>query len=231
MEPPTYGDETVVAEPSWVLALVWIGFPPAGAAAGLLSDLVVRLVAALPSGPLHGAFKLADSIPDPQGTIGSIVLGGIAGTTLAHQVMRQRLTVTISAERVALARRGFVQEIGRESVSAVFLDGKRLVLLGPDTEEVARERCELPAGRLRDAFPAHGYSWWDNGDPYQDHYRRWTADVPDLPVSVNALLKARARALAKGEKTEAAELRAELAKAGIVVRDEKTGQSWRTTAR
>jgi cysteinyl-tRNA synthetase len=46
-------------------------------------------------------------------------------------------------------------------------------------------------------------------------------------VSVNALLKARARALAKGEKTEAAELRAELAKVAIVTRDDKTGQSWR----
>jgi cysteinyl-tRNA synthetase len=53
------------------------------------------------------------------------------------------------------------------------------------------------------------------------------AAVPDLPVSVNALLNARARALAKGEKAEAAELRAELAKVGIVIRDEKTGQSWR----
>jgi hypothetical protein len=228
MESSTPGNETaVVAEPSWVPALVWIGFPLAGAAVGWLFDLVVSLVASLPAGPFHGAFELADSIPDPQGTIGSIVLGGLAGTALAYQAGRERLTVTVSAERVGLVRRGSVREIERESVSVVFLDGKRLVLLGPDSEELAREQCELPAGRLRAAFLAHGFSWRDDGDPYQGDYRRWVAAVPDLPVSVNALLNARARALARGEKAEAAELRAELAKVGIVIRDEKTGQSWR----
>jgi hypothetical protein len=222
-------EETVVAEPPWAVALVWIGFPPAGAAAGWLINLLVGLVASLPSGPFHGAFELADRIPEPQSSIGSIVLGALAGTALAVQVARERLTVSVSADRAALARRGAVQQVERASVSAVFLDGNRLVLLGPATEELAREKSDLPAGRLRDAFVAHGFAWRDDGDPYRDDFRTWTGHAPDLPAAVNALLRARARALADDQRAEAAELAAELAADGIVVRDEKKRQSWRRT--
>jgi hypothetical protein len=230
MKPSTHSNETnetVVADPAWVLALVWIGFPPLGAVAGWLLNLVVVLVALLPSGPFHAAFELAASIPEPQGTIGGLVLGGLAGTAIAYQTVKERITVTVTDDRVNLALRGSVRDFPRASVSAVFLDGKRLVLLGAATEELAREPCELNAVRLGDAFRTHGFAWQGDGDPYREEYRQWAEDTPDLPVSVNALLKARARALAKGERDDAAELRAELAKVGIVVRDEKTRQSWR----
>jgi hypothetical protein len=222
-------EETVVAEPPWAVALVWIGFPPAGAAAGWLVNLLVGLVAALPGGPFHRAFELADNIPDPQSWIGSMVLGALAGSALAAQAARDRLTVAVSADRVTLARGGSVRAYERRSVGAVFLDGNRLVLLGPATKELAGEACDLPAGRLRDAFLAHGFAWRDDGDPYRADFRPWTGHEPDLTAAVNALLRARARALAEGERSEAAELGAELATVGIVVRDEKKRQSWRRT--
>lgn len=223
MEPT---EETMLAEPPWVIALLWLGFPLVGAALGWLANLLVGVVAALPSGPFHGAFELADKIPEPQSSIGSIILGALAGTAVAYQAVREQLTVSVSADRVALAGRGTVQEIDRALVSAVFLDGKRLVLLGSNTEELAREQCELPADRLGDTFLAHGFPWRD-GDPYAGAYRPWTEDVPELSAGVNALLRARARALTRGERDEAAELGVELAGLGIVVRDEKKRQRWR----
>jgi hypothetical protein len=64
-----------------------------------------------------------------------------------------------------------------------------------------------------------------------DQYRRWVDDLPDLPASANVLLKARARALDKGDGDEAAQLRADLARLGVVVRDENTRQSWRRSGR
>ena len=51
---------------------------------------------------------------------------------------------------------------------------------------------------------------------------------PTLPVGADALLKARARALDKGDSGDAAELRSELARLGVVVRDEKKRQFVRT---
>ena len=219
--------ETTVSDPPWEQALVWLGFPPLGAALGWLLDLLVGWVASLPGGPFHGAFELADRLPEPHAAIGSIILGALAGLGVAHQAAKERLTVTVSGDRVVLARRGAVREVAAGVVSAVFRDGRRLVLLGPDTEELAGERCELNPERLREAFVRHGLPWRDGGDPYAGEYRLWAEATPDLPASVNALLKTRVRALAKGEREDAAELRAELAKMGIVVRDEKKRQSWR----
>jgi hypothetical protein len=220
--------ETVVADPPWLRTGVWIVFPIVGAACGGLLDLLVGWVASWPGGPFHGAFEAVDKVPEPYAVIGLVIVGALAGLWLAEEAAKDWLTVTVSADQVTLARRGSVQEVARSSVSAVFRDGKRLVLLGQATEELAREQCELKTDRLRDAFVAQGYPWRD-GDPYASDYRRWVEDEPELSAGANALLKARARALAKGERDDAAELREELAKTGIVVRDENKRQSWRST--
>jgi hypothetical protein len=60
---------------------------------------------------------------------------------------------------------------------------------------------------------------------------RWVDDLPDLPASANALLRVRARALAKGDGDEAARLRADLARLGVVVRDDGRRQYWRRSGR
>jgi hypothetical protein len=223
-------DETVVAESALVPALLWVGFPALGAGAGWLLLSIAGWVASLPRAPMQGLFKLAASVPEPQGTIGALALGVLAGAVLAHLGVQDMLAVTVSDRRVTVRRGGGpAREIDRASVDAVFLDGKRLVLVGPAGEELAREASDLDAGRLADAFRGHGYPWRPDGDPYKDEFRRWVEDTPGLPAGANALLKARERALDKGDSDDAADLRAELAKLGIVVREEKKRQYWRTT--
>jgi hypothetical protein len=220
--------EIIVADPPWLRTLVWIVFPALGAACGGLLDPVVDWVASWPSGPFHGAFEAVDKIPEPYAAIGLVIVGALAGLWLAEDAAKDWLTVTVAVDQVTLARRGSVRRFARDSVSAVFRDGKRLVLLGPDTEELAREQCDLNADRLRDAFVAHDFPWRD-GDPYAGDYRRWVEGEPEQSAGANALLKARARALGKGERDDAAELRAELAAMDIVVRDENKRQSWRVS--
>jgi hypothetical protein len=140
----------------------------------------------------------------------------------------ESLTVTVSDDRVAMTRGGTTTEIERAAVSAVFLDDKKLVLLDAEGAELARETSESGAAdRLRDAFVGHGFPWRAEGDPFRDTFRRWVEDTPDLPVGADALLKARAKALSKGERADLAELRAELARLGVVVRDERKRQYWR----
>jgi hypothetical protein len=227
--------ETVVAEPVWARALVWIALPLLGAGTGWLLKSVAGWVASLPWAPLQGPFKLADqliaSFGEPQATIGALAVGAVAGLALALIAAEERLTVTVSHDRVTTTRDESSREIGRASVGAVFLDGKQLVLLGRAGEELAREASDLDADRLQDAFLTHGFPWLAGGDPHEDEYRLWVEDTPDLPAGANALLKARARALGKGDngKDDAAELRAELARLGIVVREEMKRQYWRRT--
>ncbi|MEU8916541.1 CysS/YqeB C-terminal domain-containing protein [Streptomyces nigrescens] len=56
--------------------------------------------------------------------------------------------------------------------------------------------------------------------------------MPGLPQGANALLKARAQLLDKKSSTEdLRELREELARVGVVVRDEKRQQYWRLNQR
>jgi len=214
-----------------VLLLCWLGFPALGAGAGWLLKWVAGGVAGLPWAPLQGPFKLVASAPEPAGTIGALTIGGAAGLVLALLAVLDSTTVTLSSAGVTLRRGDSDTSVGRAAIGAVFLDGGDLVVLGPAGEEVARERYDLGARRAADAFTAHGLPWHADGDPHRDEYRRWVEDTPDLPAGANAVLKARQKALDKGEREDAEQLRTELGKLGLVIRDEKKRQFWRRYAK
>jgi hypothetical protein len=224
-------DATVVAPTIGERALVWIGFPLVGAGAGWLLESVAGWVASLPWAPFQGPFTLVASIADrPLATVGALAAGGAAGLVVALLAEDDYVTVTVDDDQVTIAQGASRRNVQRASIDAVFLDGKQLVLLGHATEELARQGGDLPdAKRLEDAFLAHGYPWRADGDPHRDEYRRWVEDHPDLSTGAHAVLKARARALDKGDGKDAEELRAELAKQGIVVRERGKRQYWRRT--
>jgi hypothetical protein len=208
-------------------AVAWIGFPLLGAAAGWVLKLVAGWVAGLPWAPFQGPFKLVASIAEPYATIGSLVLGLAVGLTVAVIAERELLAVTVTDNDVTLVRGTDVTvAFERSTVDAAFMDGKKLILLGSSGEELAREGSDLPAGALAKAFQAHVYPWRADGDPYQDNFRLWVHDMPGLPPGANALLAARAKALA-GRGDDAAALRTELLRLGVVVREEKRRQYWR----
>lgn len=220
-------NETVVTYPRWAWALVWAGFPAVGAGVAWLLKAIAGWVAGLAWAPLQGPFKLVASIPEPQATIGALVIGAIAGLVFAFLSAQESLRVTVAGDAVEL-KRGDAgpRTFPRHKVTGVFLDAKHLVLLDSGTGELAREKSDLEPGDLRKAFEAHGWPWLA-ADPHAAEFRRWIEDEPDLPAGANALLKARAKAVSKDDAEDAAELRAELAKLGVVVRDERKRQYWR----
>ncbi|MBM7788474.1 YqeB family protein [Tenggerimyces flavus] len=222
-------DETVVRDPAWAALLMWVGLPVAGALVFWCLKQIADWVAGLPAAPFQGLFKLAASAPDPWATIGALVLGAIAGIVLALIGAHETLQLTVSDADVRMRRMDVPSSASRDAVGSVFLDGKRLVLLGPRGEEVASEKSELPRDLVRSAFVSHGYPWVDE-DPYKDQYRLWVEDLPDLPPGANPVLKARAKALEKDSETDARELRGELVKLGVVVREQKKRQYIRVVA-
>jgi hypothetical protein len=135
--------------------------------------------------------------------------------------------VTVDDETVTLDASERISTFRRDEVSAVFRDRKQLVLLGTDTAELDRRPCELSSDRLAEAFRTHGYPWTD-ADPHAARYRRWVADMPGLPEDANVLLAARQKKL---KSNDAKELRRQLARLGVLVRDEDGKQYWRPVPR
>ncbi|MFF9782892.1 hypothetical protein YWIDRAFT_00294 [Streptomyces sp. SceaMP-e96] len=222
---------TVLAQPAWSAALVHLALALLGAGAGWLVKVLAEWLVTLPWAPMQGPARLLTSVPEPWLTVGLVCAGAALGLTVGLMARHEELSVAVSNERTTLTRKAKDREFARDRVVQVFLDGKQLVLLDADKDELARETSELNAQRVADAFRAHGYSWADE-DPCKDDFRRWVSDMPGLPQGANALLKARAQLLDKKSSSgDLRELREELARMGVVVRDEKRRQYWRLSQR
>jgi hypothetical protein len=218
--------ETVVADSTSARVLMWTGLPAGCAVLAWLLQLLATWLVTLEWVPFKGPLKLVDSIPAPWDTVGSLGVGLVVGLVLAAIGDHESLTVTFAGDAVRLEGMGRVSTFDREEVASVFVDRKQLVLLGRDTGELDRRPCELNRDRLAEAFRTHGYQWTD-ADPYAGEYRRWVPDMPGLPEGANALLAARQKRLNDLDSADAKELRGELVRLGVLVRDEKRKQYWR----
>lgn len=218
---------SVVGRPRWEALLVWLGFPALGALLGLGLRPLAQWMLDTSWVPDHGLARVVADLPTPWGVVGAVAAGVVLGVVLALTAEGEVLRVAVGPDGVTLTRDGASRVIGRGDVAAVFADGKELVLAGRSGEELARERSDLATDRLAAAFTEQGYPWRRDGDPYRAEFRRWVPDEPELPAGANAVLKARSAALEKGDRKDLAELRDELGKLGVVVRDQDKRQYWR----
>jgi hypothetical protein len=215
---------TVLAEPAWAITLFCV---VCGAVVGWLVTVLAEWFVTLRWAPLKGPAKLLTSVSEPGLTIGAVAVGAILGLLVGFIAVHESLTARVSDSRVVLTVRDEDQKFPYDEIALAFRDRKQLVLLAPNSMEVAREKCGLPWRRVADAFTGHGYNWADE-DPHRDEFRRWVPGTPGLPEGANALLRARAQTLKeKDDAADARELRAELVRLGVVVRDENGRQYWR----
>lgn len=219
----------VVAEPRWLRVGSWIGCPLAGALAGWGLAAIATGVADLPWAPWQGPFELLATVPAPWGHLGMMLLGTLAGLGLAYLWWQDTLAVTVSSGSVTMKRGRRRRTTERASIAAVFLDKKNLVLTDPAGAEIDRMPSDQKAKRLRPAFRAHGYPWQEI-DPYAEQFRFWVEGTPGLPLGANELFKARQKALENYDEADADQLRTELNRLGIAVREEKKRQYWRFTS-
>ncbi|MFB6367624.1 DUF308 domain-containing protein [Paenibacillus elgii] len=228
---PSSQKPTVIGFPFIIRALIFVGCTILGIALGYFIPMIAQWASTLPWIPFQGPLKLISSFSGAWvTTVVTSLLGLLAGLWFAEEVIKDTLSVVVSGETIRLEKDGAGQELSFENISMVFLDGKQLVFLGHAGQELAREKYEWASERIVSALMAHGYAWSPDGDPYKGQYHRWVQDTPDLPPAVNALLKAREKALKNKEGREAKELRSEVAKRGVVVRDEEARQYWRMQA-
>jgi hypothetical protein len=230
-DPVPIGTPTVVGPGGLVRALVWITFPLLGAAAAALLKVALSW-AAWAEIPIPGLARLLTRFPEPQATFGVLAIGFVLGLIVAGMAERDYVTISVDHNEVTLRHGQTAHTFARTSIGAVFVDAKEVVLLGRGTEELVRQRGDLPnVRRIEEAFVAHGYPWRTGGDPYGGEYRRWVDDAPELPAAAHAVLRARDRALRAGDQADVTDLRTELGRLGLVVRDQNKRQYWRRTQR
>ncbi|WP_339295762.1 DUF308 domain-containing protein [Paenibacillus sp. FSL W7-1279] len=206
--------------------LVWAVPPLLGAVVGWFLPAIADWATGLAWVPFQGPLELIATIQGPWIVIVTAVLGLLAGMVLSHIAIKESLAVRLSDKEITLRIHEAERTFAREEVSAAFMDGKQLVLLGNEGEELYREKPEAKRETVAEAFMRHGYSWRDR-DPFADHYVRWVADTPGLTPSMNALFLAREKAIENDDQEDAADLRRELSKLGITVRDDGKRQYWR----
>ncbi|MFV2102885.1 hypothetical protein [Micromonospora sp. LOL_024] len=222
----SYGAPTVVDGGATELLVLWGGIPLVGGTAGGLLAAGSGWVTGLPWTPMQGLFRLVDGMPDGYALAGGVAVGVLVGLVIAAIGNAERVRVTVSGHQAQLRLGSAEREFGRRDTGAVFVDGKDLVLLGTDDGELVRQRGDVAVERLADAFREHGWPWVD-ADPHQTAYRRWVPGLPGLPAGADALVRARQNALEHDRGDEARELRAELARYGVVVRDDGKRQHFR----
>ncbi|WP_435153640.1 YqeB family protein [Micromonospora aurantiaca (nom. illeg.)] len=220
------GEDVVVDGGRGELVLMWAEFPLLGAGLGAGLTALSGWIAGLAWFPFQGLFELLARWPDERSYPIGAGAGLLGGLFLAVVAVRERLTVTVGHRTVRLHRDGHGRDLARAGVAGVFVDGKALVLLDSAGGELAREKSDLDTERLREAFTRQGWPWTGQ-DPHRDAYRRWVEGLPGLPPGGDALLRARQRALDRGNDAETRELHGELARLGVVVRDEGKRQYWR----
>jgi hypothetical protein len=221
---------TVVGLPLADRLVVVLGAPAVGVVLGLLLPRAARWLLTLSWVPFAGPIRLVSFLDHGWGAVAAPAVGGLLGVALAYVALTESLTVTVTDREIRLVKDQKTRVLPRAQVHTAFLDGKLLVILDPESRQLLRDKHEASGSRLAAAFHAHGYRWADR-DPYQDLYRRWVRDTPDLPPAVNAVLAARELALTKKVGTDVRELRDEVQKVGYVIRDEGTRQYWRPVVR
>ncbi|WP_063784420.1 hypothetical protein [Streptomyces sp. SBT349] len=210
--------------------LIIVGAPVLGALLGIVLPSVAEWAADRPWLPVPGPFEVIASF---EGRWVAIALGGaglLLGLVGAAFIVASCLKVTLSDQEIRVEKDSRTRIFARQDVGTVFMDGKQLVILDRETRQLMREAYEGRAGDLACGFGGHGYPWAEGGDPYEELYRRWVPDHPDLPPAANAVLKAREKALEKKQRDDVTELGEEVQKLGFVVRDRSSRQYWRPLA-
>ena len=216
--------------------LVLFGLLPlAGAALGFFLPLIAEWATDRRWIPFQKPLELISTWDSWWAVVLCTAGGVLAGLLLAGLALEDSLKVTITNNDIEFRKNQKTTRVPRNQVAVVFADGREIVVQDSSSRELARERhdqLKSDAKQIPVAFRAHGYPWSEAGDPYQDRFRRWVEDDPELPPAANAVLRARSKAFGQGDegKADLRELRDELGKLGYVVRDKDKRQYWRSVA-
>jgi hypothetical protein len=231
------GGGTVLAPPLADRLVIFIGIPGLAVLLGLLLPPFARWLLGLSHGlPVRPVFRFIGAADRPWEIAINLVIWLLVGLAVARSAASDSTKVTVGDADVRLDQDNRLDQdkrtrtVRRADAVAVFLDGKKLVILDHESRQLVRDPVQLSGAVVARAFKDHGYPWQD-ADPYADLYRRWVADSPELPTAANAVLAARETALKKKARRDVRDLQEAVEKLGYAVREEGSRQYWRPLVR
>ncbi|ASF06474.1 hypothetical protein NBRGN_063_00050 [Nocardia brasiliensis NBRC 14402] len=172
-----------------------------------------------------GPLRIAMTVPPVWLIPVTSVVGVVAGIVLFEVARHEALTLTVTDDHVELSQNGRARHVPRKSVAAVFREGADLVLTDRSQRPLARFGAkDLSRNDIEQAFRDHGYPWLDQDDPFGADFLRWVDGRPESGPAVDAVLRARRRALADEKPLAVEELDEELLALGVDVRDRQGEQ-------
>src|SRR5699024_787981 len=104
-------------------------------------------------------------------------IGVLAGVFFIFYAFSESLKIIITDKEVIMNFKEKVNNIHKKEISAIYMEGKDLVFLSTDGNELFRGHPESKKELVPKAFKQHRYPWEDK-DPYENQYQRWVADHP-----------------------------------------------------
>lgn len=216
-------NETVIGLSKFEKGLIGLVPMALGGSIGWFIPAIAAWVLTLPIVPMEKLFLLITSFDSLWVSIVATMIGIIAGILLAFIIFEESLEVAIFDNSLRLKLGDNIETIEKKDILAIYLENKQLVILDLNSNELYRGFIETKEDNVQEAFQTYQYPWKEK-DPFNDQYQRWVLGHPDFPEKINALLYAREHALKEKKKEDAKYLREDLAKLGVVIRDERNGQ-------
>lgn len=216
----------VTVPPGWVAAFAVAGAGIGAASAFVIGPLVSWLIGLLGDAP--GPLRLAAELPLLWAIPVLTVLGLGIGLWISAEWKKEVGVVTVADDGVQADQAAHRRRVAKERVTEVSTDGRDLVVLGASAAEELRVKTDDALhGRLADAFRQFDYPWLGTTDPREADFVDWVDGAGRLGEEVDALLRARHRALSDKRPGAADEARDRLRELGVAVRDRKSGQQVR----
>lgn len=219
--------KTVLAMPFADRLVMFVGIPALVLLLGLGLPALARWALSWDTAlPFKPVFRFVGAIDKPWEIAVNLTIWLLLATVVVFTAARESMRVTVTDAAMRVEKDDQVRTFARDDVSAVFLDGKKLVVLDQRSRQLLRDTHEASRSTLAEGFRRHGYPWYDS-DPYTDLFRPWSAGSAELPEMADDVLAARQSALRTKAHPEVRSLAAMLEKMGYVVRDEGARQFWR----
>lgn len=158
-------DETILGFSSAEKVVTIIILPILGAIFGWFIPIIAEWVVKIPFIPLRGLFEWIASLESSWISIIAAIVGMTVGLIFVFYIFSETLEITITDKEVKLNVKKNEKVIHKNEISAIYMEGKELVFLGTEGNELFRGHPDLKQERISEAFTRHWYPWKDK-DPH-----------------------------------------------------------------